>query len=410
MKQLEKEEMEKTIISSLLADYDGLIDYLIIPADSFDYKYAKIIKAMKEIWTWDVTLLASKTNEINIDDLYDIAGTTFAHINPSEFQSYVETLKDILQREKIIQTLRNSALNVEWYGSLWEIYLSIHNEFMKLDEFNWESVNDDINEILKEANWEKTVKIIPTWYRDLDNLIWGFEKWQVVVAWARPWVWKSMIAINLMMNNVRMWEKVALFSLEMLNKQTIRRFLALTSWIGVWKLKTKLEWAELERVKKWYDELKQRLENMYLIDNCWTIGEIEWKIRYLVHKEGVSVVYIDYLQLIRNPAIRNNPVESITDISQRLKQLALQLGITIVELSQLNRDADKAMVKKASQLRGSWSIEQDADMVWLLDKEDEDSNKITLSVQKCRDGRIWDIYLIQNSDIMQITNLPFKPF
>lgn len=410
MKQLEKEEMEKTIISSLLADYDGLIDYLTIPADSFDYKYAKIIKAMKEIWTWDVTLLASKTNQIKIDDLYDIAGTAFPHINPSEFQSYVETLKDILQREKIIQILRSSALNVEWYGSLWEIYLSIHKEFMELEEFNWENVSDDIKEIMSEAYWEREVRIIPTWYRDLDNLIWGFEKWQVVVAWARPWVWKSMIAINLMMNNVRMWEKVALFSMEMLNKQTIRRLLALTSWIGVWKLKTKLEWAELERVKKWYEELKQRLESMYLIDNCWTIWEIEWKIRYLVHKEWVSIVYIDYLQLIRNPAIRNNPVESITDISQRLKQLALQLWITIVELSQLNRDADKTMVKKASQLRGSGSIEQDADMVWLLDKEDEDSNKITLSVQKCRDGRIWDIYLIQNSDIMQITNLPSKPF
>jgi replicative DNA helicase len=81
-----------------------------------------------------------------------------------------------------------------------------------------------------------------------------------------------------------------------------------------------------------------------------------------------------------------------------------------VELSQLNRDADKTAVKRASQLRWSWSIEQDADMVWMLDKEDEESNKIQVDVQKCRDWRIWKIDLIQTSDIMLIKDLPPKPF
>lgn len=405
----EKERLERYIIAWLLTDYDNLIDFMKIPADDLERPYNEILKIMKSEWTWDATVIASKSQKLKFDDLLELASEVI-YTNPLDFQKYVEALKDIIDRERITQILQNSALNVKGFGSMWEIYLSIHREFMKLEEFNWDNVKNDINEVLKEAHWEKTVKIIPTWYRDLDNLIWWFEWWQIVVAWARPWVWKSMIAINLMMNNVRMWEKVALFSMEMLNKQIIRRLLALTSWVSVWKLKTKLEWTELERVNKWSEELKQRLDNMYLIDNCWTIGEIEWKIRYLAHKCGVSIVYIDYLQLIRNPQIKNNPVESITDISQRLKQLALQLWITIVELSQLNRDADKTMVKKASQLRGSWSIEQDADMVWLLDKEDEESNRIELSVQKCRDGRIGDIQLMQNADIMQITNLPSKPF
>jgi replicative DNA helicase len=69
--------------------------------------------------------------------------------------------------------------------------------------------------------------------------------------------------------------------------------------------------------------------------------------------------------------VKNNPVESITDMSQRLKQLALELKITIIELSQLNRESDKTAVKRASQLRGSGSIEQDADMIWILDKAEE---------------------------------------
>lgn len=405
----EKERIERCVMAWLLTDYDNLIDFMKVQPSELEKPYDEILRIMKSEWTWEIPLICSKSNTLNADELYELASEVI-YTNPLDFQRYVEALKDIVDRERIVEILQNSVLNVKGFGSMREIYLSIHREFMKLEEFNGDSVKDDLKDVVSEAHWEKIVKVIPTWYRDLDNLIWWFEWGQIVVVWARPWIWKSMIAINLMMNNVRMWEKVALFSMEMMNKQIIRRLLALTSWISVWKLKTKLEWTELDRVNKWYEELKEQLNNMYLIDNCWTIWEIEWKIRYLVHKCGVSIVYIDYLQLIRNPQIKNNPVESITDISQRLKQLALQLWITIVELSQLNRDADKTIIKKASQLRWSWSIEQDADMVWILDKEDDEWNKIELSVQKCRDGRIGDIQLMQNADIMQVTNLQPKPF
>lgn len=406
----EKEKLERCIIAWLLTDYDNLIDFMRIQPIDLERPYDEILKVMKAEWTWDVNIIASKSEKLNLDYLYELASEVI-YTNPLNFQKYVEALKDIIDREKITTLLQSSALNVKGFGSMWEIYLSIHNAFLSLDEFNWETVKDDIDEIYSEACWEKKVKIIPTGYRDLDALVWWFEKWQIIVIGARPWIWKSMIAINLMMNNVKMWEKVALFWMEMLNKQVIRRLVALTSWIGVWKLKTKLEWMELERMKDWVEKVKWMMDKMFLIDNCWTIWEIEWKIRYLAHKEWVSVVYIDYLQLIRNPQIKNNPVESLTDISQRLKQLALQLWITIVELSQLNRDADKSVIKKASQLRWSWSIEQDADMVWVLDKLDEESNKIQLSVQKCRDGRIGEVELMQIADIMQITNLPTnKPF
>lgn len=405
----EKERLERLIMAWLLTDYDNLIDFMKIEPQYLDYPYGEILKVMKSEWTSDIALLCSKNNKLNADDLYELA-SEIIYSNPSDFEKYVDALKDMIDRQKIITILQSSILNVKWYGSLREIYLSIHNEFLKLEWETEASLKDLLQEIVNEYVWVEEVKIIPTWYKDLDNLIWWFEKWQVVVIGARPWIWKSMVAINLMLNNVKMWEKVALFSMEMLNKQIMRRMLALCSWVSVRKLKKGWDWAETERVSKWCDELEKMKGNIHLIDNVNTISEVEWKIRYLAHKHGVSIVYIDYLQLIRNPAIRNNPVEALTDISQRLKQLALQLWITIVELSQLNRDADKTAVKRASQLRWSWSIEQDADMVWMLDKEDEDSNRITLYVQKCRDWKIWEVQLLQNADIMQITNLPTKPF
>lgn len=405
----EKERLERLIMAWLLTDYGSLIDLMIIDDRDLDRPYNEILKTMKSESTWDIALLCSKNNKLNADELYELA-SEIIYSNPSDFGRYVDALKDMVDREKIITILQSSILNVKWFGSLDETYLSIHNVFMWIDEKPEWDLKDVLQEIANEYVWVNEVKIIPTWYRDLDNLVGGFEKWQIVVIWARPWVWKSMVAINLMMNNVKMWEKVALFSMEMLNKQTMRRLLALSSWVSVRKLKRWDWWDDAEKVSRGCEEIEKIRWNIHLIDNASTISDIEWRIRHLVRKHWVSIVYIDYLQLIKNPAVKNNPVEALTDISQRLKQLSLSLWITIVELSQLNRDADKTYDKKASQLRGSGSIEQDADMVWLLDKQNEDDKKIQLLVRKCRDGRLWEIELLQNSDIMQITNLPTKPF
>lgn len=405
MRLTEKQNVQRKIMAWLLTSYDTLIDYMKIDYKDLNSPYSEILKTMLSEKTADVTLLCSKNSNLNSSELRDICWDVVS-LNADEFEAYVETLQDMINREKIVDVLNRSIINVKWYSSLEEIQLDI---WLIFDRAYWKEQTTymwDLNEILEEITGTKKVKIMKTWYRDLDNLIWWFEPWQIIVAWARPWVWKSMIAINLMMNNVLMWENVAMFSLEMPVKQITRRLISLMSWIWVRQLKSKLSEEELEKAKKWAEMLKGLKDRIFLIDDCWTIWEIEWRIRKLVHKNWVKIVYIDYLQLIRNPAVKNNPVESITEISQRLKQLALQLNITIIELSQLNRDADKTMVKRASQLRWSGSIEQDADMIRILDKEDETSNRIQLSVQKCRDWKIWDIELLQNSDVMQIANLP----
>lgn len=407
----ERVQIQREIVASLMADYDWLIDYLNIPTKDFNKWYAEVIEAMKELWTWDPTLIATKTKVLNSDDLRELAWER-VHTNSDDFLIYVETFRDIVAREKIIQTLNNSILNVKGNGSLWEIYLSIQNEFLRAesseDHNNW--ISTELNELMEEINWEREVKIIPTWYRDLDALIWGFEPWQIIVVWARPWIWKSMVAINLMANNMKLWEKVALFSLEMPNKQNLRRMLSMSTWLSVGRLKCgQLTDEEKTAAKEWKERILKQAENFELIDNVSTIWEIESKVKYLVHKKGIKIFYIDYLQLVKNPWI-DNPVEAITDMSQRLKRLAIQMKVTVIELSQMNRESDKSVVKRASQLRGSGSIEQDADMIFILDKADETSDKIQLSVQKCRDGRLWDIDLIQNGATMQITNLPPKPF
>lgn len=409
----EREQIQREIIASLMADYDWLIDDLTIPVDYFNKWYAEILKAMQELWTWDVTLIATKTKVFNLNDLRDIASET-VHTNSEAFDVYVETFRDIIQRERLIQILNNSILNIKWYSSIWEVYLSIQNEFIKAEDFeeDKEDTIDVLAELMEEINGQRKVKIIPTWYRDLDELIWWFEPWQVIVIWARPWIWKSMVAINLMENNMRLWEKVAMFSLEMPNKQTLRRMISLNTWISVGRLKSwQLTDDERNVAFEWKQKLQENSDEFELIDNVSTIWEVESKIKYLVHKKGIKIFYIDYLQLLKNPWI-DNPVEAITDMSQRLKRLALQMKITIVELSQMNREADKTMLKRASQLRGSGSIEQDADMVFILDKDDDIDDKIRLTVAKCRDGRLWEIELIQNGATMQIINKPLinKPF
>ena len=403
----ERDRLERAILSALFMNYEELIDYLDIPYTDFTKQNWQILKLIKSEWTSDPIVLSNKSSDISIEELRDVSSELIS-CGVDEFKEYVSTLKELITRERLTYNLTTALAKVKDWVSLEKIYADINDIKME-----WGTLTDDTEialEILKEINWESEVKIIKTWYSELDKLIGWYEKCQVVVIWARPWIWKSMFAINLANNNLLAWEKVALFSLEMDKKQVFRRLVAMNSWVWVRKLKEKNEWESKVKAWKWVEMLLEQLKSFYCFDDVHSIDELERKIRFLVHKEWVNIFYLDYLQLLRNPSVKNNPVESITDMSQRLKQLALELKITIIELSQLNRESDKSAVKRASQLRGSGSIEQDADMIWILDKAEETWDRITVSVQKCRDWRIWDVDLIQISDIMRIVDLPSKPF
>jgi len=404
----EKDKLERQIVSCLLANYSQFSDYLDIPLTDFNPQHREMLQSMKKNWTSDVSVIATDCKSVSMDDLRDLAWEVFSP-SMSDFKNYVEHFRDLVTREKLETQLQSTLIMLKWGMDLDGIYAELNK--MKLD---WEEEIDDRDialELLKEISWETTVKIIKTGYAELDKLVWWFEQCNVVVIGARPWVWKSMFALNLVANNIKAWEKVALFSLEMNKKQVYRRLVSMNSWVWVWKLKEKNEWEAKKRADMWVEKLLEQLQTFYCFDNIHTIDGFERKVRFLVNKYWVSVVYLDYLQLLKNPSVKNNPVEAITDMSQRIKQLALELWITVVELSQLNRDADKTILKKASQLRGSWSIEQDADMVWMLDKDEPTAERLKVSVQKCRDWRLWEIELLQISDIMKIVDLPTnKPF
>lgn len=404
----ERLSLERAILSALIMDYDAYIDLLDIPPIDFRKPNSDILRLMLEYKTWDPLVLASKTKDISIDELRELSAELIA-CNTNMFEDYVDALKEFINREKLLRNLNTITAKLKDGVELNKIYSELTD--LKADWGKETSMRDILQTVVNQAKWIEGVKIVPTGYSELDKLIWGFEKGQVIVIGARPWVGKSMFAINLINNNVLAWENVALFSLEMNWEQVMRRLLAMNSGVWVWKLKSKNEWDAEARIDAGVKRLEKQLDNLEIYDNVHTISQVERKIRYLVHKKWTTIFYLDYLQLIRNPSVKDNPIEALTDMSQRLKQLALELGITIVELSQLNRESDKTLVKRASQLRGSWSIEQDADMIWILDKEDEQWEKLLVSVQKCRDWRIWDINLKQVSDIMRIIDLPSnKPF
>ena len=402
----ERDRLERMIISALLTDYDRFVDYIDIPYTEFGKQNWQILKLILEQKTWDATILSNNSKDVSFEEILDVASELII-CGDKEFIGYVETLKELIERDKLIRNLNTVVANIKDWADLWKIYTELNN--IKIEWNKEEDMKDVLQRVYRQSLWLEKVKIIPTWYSDLDKLVWWYEEWQIVVIWARPWIWKSMFAINLMNNNILAGEKVALFSLEMNWEQVMRRLLAMNSGVWVWKLKEKNDWEAEDRITKWVERLEKQLDNLDIIDNVHTITDVERRIRYLVHKKGTKVFYLDYLQLIKNPSVKNNPVESITDMSQRLKQLALELKITIIELSQLNRDADNSVIQKASQLRGSWSIEQDADMIWILQKDDESSDLLTVWVRKCRDWRIWDVELKQISDVMRIMD-KIKPF
>lgn len=163
---------------------------------------------------------------------------------------------------------------------------------------------------------------------------------------------------------------------------------------------------QMQMINKAFDQLEKQLKNLTVIDCSSNISEILRQIKYLHKKEGLTLVYIDYLGLIEGKAEnRNNEVAKIT---RQLKSLALSLKITIVCLHQLNRDVEKRANKEPNlaDLRDSGSVEQDADTVLMLARDTEDTPKIIDAyLRKNRNGAVGNFQLSCSPASMQVGNM-----
>lgn len=238
---------------------------------------------------------------------------------------------------------------------------------------------------------------VPTGFKSLDNLLAGFQKSNLVILAARPGVGKSTLATNISQHlAVKHRAPVGYFSLEMSKEEMVDRLLVSQADFDAWKLKTgKLNNDDFTRLSNAMGELA---EAPIFIDDtpALSILEMRTKARRLQAEVGIELLVVDYLQLARSRNLENR-VQEVSEISQGLKNIARELKVPVLALSQLSREVERRGTGRPqlADLRESGSIEQDADIVMFLWKEnEEEKNQIVLDIAKHRNGPLGQVKLI----------------
>lgn len=244
-------------------------------------------------------------------------------------------------------------------------------EFKKIKDVLYKA-QSDLEELSKQKG---EVTGIPTGYHDLDRLTKGFHENELIIIAARPAMGKTAFAVNLATNMaVNFGKSVALFNMEMGAEQLVTRMLAQIGQIEMPKLTTgKLDHQDWKRVNEAISRLSDK--KLFIDDTPGqTVSEIRSKCRRLANsEEGLDIVIIDYLQLISGSAkYLGQRQQEVSEISRSLKTMAMELNIPVIALAQLSRSVEGREDKRPllSDLRESGSIEQDADIVAFLYRDD----------------------------------------
>ncbi len=254
-------------------------------------------------------------------------------------------------------------------------------------------VYDNIEQL---HNSDSDVTGIATGYRELDRMTSGFQKNDLIIVAARPSVGKTAFALNIAQNvAINSDENVAIFSLEMGADQLVQRMLCAEGNIDSQRLRTgKLENEDWSKLTMAMGSLSNA--GVYIDDSPGIrVSDIRSKCRRLKQEHGLGMIIIDYLQLISgSESSRDNRQQEVSEISRSLKGLARELEVPLIALSQLSRGVEQRQDKRPmmSDLRESGSIEQDADIVSFLyrddyyDEESEQQNIIEIIISKQRNG------------------------
>lgn len=292
----------------------------------------------------------------------------------------------------------------------------VKNKFVHVKEV-LESRYEEFAE-LHEAEDKDALRGVPTGYRTLDNLLSGLKPADLIVVAARPSMGKTSFALSVGLNAALRYNKsVGIFSLEMSKEQLVDRMFCSMLMVDSWKLqKGKLDDEDFSRIGGVMDQLSKA--NVYIDDAvAGSLTELRSKARRLKMEHGVDILFIDYLQLMSSSSTSysnySNRVQEISEISRSLKSLGRELHIPIVALSQLSRAVEARPDKhpQLSDLRESGAIEQDADVVLMLYREDyydldTDRQGITdILIRKNRNGPIGRVELMFKKEQMRFYDI-----
>ncbi len=415
-------EAERSVLGCLLLDKDAILQIadLLNPDDFYHNHHRYVYDVVSELFSRSqpIDLVTVATKLQSQGHLEEIGGPEFL----ASLQNEVPVATHVFQYGQIVKhrsTLRKliatgqeiTALGYDSEKKIEELLekaeqrvFAISQQFMKDRFIPIKEVLMKRYEVICEIHENPELinkNRISTGFRDLDKKInGGFNPSDMIVIAARPAMGKTAVSIRMMQHAATsMGKKVGVISLEMSKEQIVERMLCTELEVDSWKLHSgKLTEADFERMGGVLDRLSNA--SIFVDDTMGsTITELRAKARRLQMEYGLDMLMIDYLQLMSGASATSsstNRVQEIAEISRSLKQLARELHIPVIALSQLSRTVETRPDKRPilSDLRDSGSIEQDADIVIMLYRDDyynEDSetpNELELNVIKHRNGDV----------------------
>jgi len=412
-------EVEASLLGSLLIDGDGFVKIsdMISPQDFFDDRHQLIFTSMRSLYDKrspvDVLTLSE---QLKSDGKLDSIGgasylTELTNQVPTaaHLEQYAHIVADKAIRRRLISASRDIvSIGFDENKSLQELIeeaetrlFEVSQQHVRQDIISLESILGDSFDRLDDLHRHKGgLRGIPTGLRDLDKKIAGLQRSDLIVVAGRPSMGKTAIMLNLALNVATKANQgsVLYFSLEMSKEQLVDRLLAAEANVDAWKLRTGegLTDEDFERISAAMGQLAEA--PIFMDDSSGiTISDLRTKARRLHHQHPLAVIMVDYLQLMSGGsrfATAANRVQEISEISRNLKILARELNVPVIAASQLSRSVENRLpqIPQLADLRESGAIEQDADIVIFLYREDfynpeSDRQNITdLFIKKHRNG------------------------
>ena len=392
-------EAEQSILGALLIDTEAIhkISHELHADDFYKGGHQMIYEAMFELTAKnepiDIVSVANRLKEKK--QLDQIGGksylSTLSNFVPTA--SHIKHYTDIIQKKAILRRMISATaeLSEMAYNEATEadslldkseqLIFNISQKYTKHSFVNINTMLTSAYERIEEIHKTKgELRGVASGYRDLDNMLSGFQKSDLIVLAARPSLGKTSLALDFARNiATKDGQSVGIFSLEMSKDQLIDRLICSQADVNLWKLRTghlssSGEYDDFTKINQALEELSTA--SIYIDDVAITnIMDIKSKARRLQIEKGLDLLIIDYLQLMEGLKGTENRVQEIAEITRALKGIARELQIPIIVLSQLSRAVEMAggpAIPKLAHLRDSGSIEQDADVVMFIYRKKAD--------------------------------------
>ncbi len=407
---------EKSILGAILLDSDSVVAVaqLLRPDHFYKESHGEILSAIYDLYEKrDPIDLITLTAQLKKNGkLEKVGGASYLSElasqvpTSSHITQYAQIVRDLYVKRQIIATgIKISQEAFDEKGDIRELLdhteqavfalsqQQLKQNFLALKDALAESF-DRLDELHHKAGG---LRGVPTGYWDLDSKLAGMQDSNLIILASRPGQGKTSLTLNIAAHvAVKEGLPVGMFSLEMSKEELVDRLLVAQSDVDAWKLKTgRLDDNDFDKLQEAMGVLA---DAPLFIDDTPAINimEMRTKARRLQVEHGLSLLIVDYLQLIHGRNLENR-VQEVSEISQSLKNLARELKIPILACSQLSRAVEQRGTRKPqlADLRESGAIEQDADVVMFIWRPDQENGEnVKLDIQKHRNGPTGEIDMI----------------